>query len=253
MDLFLMITSALIKNLTAPEALKNSIVKQIEHREVLNVAPVHDFNLLYVDRNIPLEQNINLYFKRAFDLIVSTVLLICIFSWLFPLISLLIKLDSKGPIFFFQKRNKKNGNLFTCIKFRTMIVNDAADTLPAVENDIRITRIGAFLRKHHLDELPQLFNVLSGDMSMIGPRPYMVNDNDRYEKVIKNYLVRHKIKPGITGLAQVINYVAPVATIEYMEERVNKDVYYVYNWSPVLDAKIIFYTLFKMAGKKIAV
>ena len=140
--------------------------------------------------------------------------------------------------------------LFTCIKFRTMLVNDKADVLPAAENDSRITRIGAFLRKHHLDELPQLLNVLFGDMSMIGPRPYMVTDNEKYEKLIKNYLVRHRIKPGITGLAQVIDYVAPVTSVEYMEQRVNKDVYYVYNWSPVLDAKIIILTLLKMTGIK---
>jgi putative colanic acid biosysnthesis UDP-glucose lipid carrier transferase len=240
----------LIKHLTAQKALKNSTVKQIEPLEVLNVAATYDFNLLYVDRNIPLEQSVNSFFKRSFDLVASALLLVGLFSWLFPLMALLIKSDSKGPVFFFQKRNKKNGGLFTCIKFRTMLVNDKADVLPAVENDSRITRVGAFLRRHHLDELPQLFNVLLGDMSMIGPRPYMVNDNEKYEKLIKNYLVRHRIKPGITGLAQVIDYVAPVTSIEYMERRVNKDVYYVYNWSPALDAKIIVRTLFKMAGVK---
>jgi putative colanic acid biosynthesis UDP-glucose lipid carrier transferase len=240
----------LIKHLTAQKALKNSTVKQIEPLEVLNVAAAHDFNLLYVDRNIPLEQSVNLFFKRFFDLVASALLLVGLFSWLFPLIAFLIKSDSKGPVFFFQKRNKKNGGLFICIKFRTMVVNDKADVLPAAENDSRITRVGAFLRRHHLDELPQLFNVLLGDMSMIGPRPYMVSDNEKYEKLIKNYLVRHRIKPGITGLAQVIDYVAPVTSIEYMERRVNKDVYYVYNWSPVLDAKIIIRTLFKMVGVK---
>jgi putative colanic acid biosysnthesis UDP-glucose lipid carrier transferase len=230
--------------------LKNSLVEKIDRPGVLNIALPYDFNLLYVDREIPLQQTFNLYFKRAFDLIVSTVLLVGLFSWLFPLIFLLIKLDSKGPIFFLQKRNKKNGKLFTCIKFRTMIVNDVADVLPAAKNDIRITRIGAFLRKHHLDELPQLFNVLLGDMSMIGPRPYMLTDNEKYEKLIKNYLVRYRIKPGITGLAQVIDYVSPVSTIEFMEQRVNKDVYYVYNWSPLLDVKIVIRTFLKMAGAK---
>jgi putative colanic acid biosynthesis UDP-glucose lipid carrier transferase len=230
--------------------LKNSTVKQIKHPEVLNVVSEHDFNFLYVDRSVPLEQNINLFFKRSFDLIVSSLLLICVISWLFPLIFLLVKLDSKGPIFFFQKRNKKNGELFTCIKFRTMFQNEEADVLPAQENDVRITRIGHFLRKHHLDELPQLFNVLLGDMSIIGPRPYMVSDNAKYEKLIKNYLVRHRIKPGITGLAQVIDYMAPITSTEYMEHRVNKDVYYVYNWSLWLDAKIIIRTFFKVTRIK---
>jgi putative colanic acid biosysnthesis UDP-glucose lipid carrier transferase len=230
--------------------LKNSTLKQVEHAEVLNVVSAHTFNPLYVDINIPLERSINLFCKRFFDLIVSSLLLMCVFSWLFPLIFLLVKLDSKGPIFFFQKRNKKDGNVFTCIKFRTMFQNEEADVLPAQENDPRITRIGFFLRKYHLDELPQLFNVLLGEMSIIGPRPYMVSDNEKYEKLIKNYLVRHRIKPGITGLAQVIDYIAPITSTEYMEHRVNKDVYYVYNWSLLLDAKIIIRTFFKMTGIK---
>lgn len=239
-----------MKNLTAEQALKNSTLKKIDHFEVINLASPHDFNFLYVDENIPLEQYVNLFFKRSFDLIASSLLIIFLFSWVFPIIALFIKLDSRGPIFFFQKRNKKNGQLFTCIKFRTMEINNFADTLPAIENDTRITPIGSFLRRHHLDELPQLFNVLLGDMSMIGPRPYMVSDNEKYEKIIKNYPVRHKIKPGITGLAQVIDYVSPVTKIEYMEQRVDKDVYYVYNWSPALDIKIIIRTVFKMIGIK---
>jgi putative colanic acid biosysnthesis UDP-glucose lipid carrier transferase len=230
--------------------LKNSPLKKIDHPELLNLAPAHEFNLLYVDRDIPLEQSVNLFFKRAFDLIASLILLLGVFSWLLPVIALLIKMDSKGPIFFFQKRNKKNGKFFTCIKFRTMVMNDKSDVLPAAKNDVRITRTGAFLRKHHLDELPQLLNVLAGDMSMIGPRPYMISDNEKYEKLIKNYLVRYKIKPGITGLAQVIDYVNPVTSIEFMEQRVSKDVYYVYNWSPGLDAKIIIHTFLKICGLK---
>jgi len=230
--------------------LKNSTLKEFAHPEVLNVALARDVNLLYVDRNVALEKSFNLFYKRAFDLIVAAVLIIGLFSWLFPLIALFIKLDSKGPVFFFQKRNKKNGKLFICIKFRTMIVNDSADILPAVENDIRITRLGAFLRKHHLDELPQLINVLLGDMSMIGPRPYMVSENEKYEMLIKNYPIRHKVKPGITGFAQVLDYVNPIAKIENMEQRIKKDIYYVYNWSAGLDVKIMIHTFFKMAGIK---
>src|SRR5215212_5489012 len=110
-----------MKNLTAQEVLKNSALKKIGHLEVVDIAPSHQFNLLYVDRSIPLEQNINLFFKRTFDLIASVALLICLLTWILPIIALLIKSDSKGPVFFFQKRNKKNGKLFTCIKFRTMI------------------------------------------------------------------------------------------------------------------------------------
>lgn len=137
-----------------------------------------------------------------------------------------------------------------CIKFRTMVVNDCSDILAAVDNDPRITRVGRFLRKNHLDELPQLLNVLIGDMSIVGPRPYMITDNEKYESLIKNYTVREKVKPGITGLAQVVEYVNPITTIEFMEQRVKKDVYYVYNWSLALDVQILGRTLFKILRGK---
>lgn len=238
-----------MENSTTQKALKNSILKRVDYYAPLDVVRAREFHLIPMDKQIPLEQRINSFFKRAFD-IISSVLLIMLFSWLFPLIGLLIKMDSKGSVFFFQKRNKKNGKLFTCVKFRTMISNDEADILPAAEHDHRVTRVGTFLRKHHLDELPQLINVLIGDMSIIGPRPYMISDNEKYEGQIKNYSARHKVKPGITGLAQVFDYVNPVISIENMERRVSKDVYYVYNWSPALDAKIIIRTFFKMAGLK---
>jgi len=237
-----------MKNSPALKALKNSAQKKFSHLELVDLLLPHEFNLLYVDRRSPLEQNLNLWLKRAFDLAACLILLIGIGSWLFPIIALFIKMDSRGPVFFFQKRHKKNGRLFTCIKFRTMVVNDRADVLPAAENDHRITRLGAFLRKHHLDELPQLFNVLMGDMSMIGPRPYMIRDNEKYAPLVKNYLVRQKVKPGITGLAQVRDYVNPI-NVEYMEERVNKDIYYIYHWSLLLDVRIMLRTVFKMAGK----
>ena len=131
-----------------------------------------------------------------------------------------------------------------------MVVNDCSDILAAVDNDPRITRVGRFLRKHHLDELPQLLNVLIGDMSIVGPRPYMITDNEKYESLIKNYTVREKVKPGITGLAQVVEYVNPITKIEFMEQRVKKDVYYVYNWSLALDVQILGRTLFKILRGK---
>jgi putative colanic acid biosynthesis UDP-glucose lipid carrier transferase len=234
---------------TAHETLKNYFLKSADYYGGLDVVPNHAFHLIPIDNNIPLEQKANLFFKRGFDLL-SSLVLIGLLSWMFLLIALLIKIDSRGPVFFLQKRNKKNGKLFTCIKFRTMVVNDDADILPAAKHDYRITRAGAFLRKHHLDELPQLVNVLLGDMSLIGPRPYMTSENERFETLIKNYSVRYKVKPGITGLAQVFDYVNPVLSVESMQRRISKDVYYVYNWSPSLDAKIIFRTFFKMTGIK---
>jgi lipopolysaccharide/colanic/teichoic acid biosynthesis glycosyltransferase len=235
---------------TAHETLKNYLLKKADYYSALDVVPKHELYIIPIDHNIPLEQKLNLCLKRIFDLLASLLLIGGLLSWMVPLIALMIRIDSKGPVFFLQKRNKKKETLFTCIKFRTMIVNDDADTLPAAKHDRRVTKIGAFLRKHHLDELPQLINVLLGDMSLIGPRPYMSSDNEKYESLIKNYAVRYKVKPGITGLAQVFDYINPVLTVESMQRRVSKDVYYVYNWSPVLDAKIIFRTFFKMAGIK---
>lgn len=131
-----------------------------------------------------------------------------------------------------------------------MVVNEEADLLPASENDKRITKTGAFLRKTHLDELPQLFNVWLGDMSIIGPRPHMLVDNKLFERMVPHYQLRHKIKPGITGLAQVSGHAGPVGDAANMKERVDKDIYYIRHWSPALDTKIALRTIFKMIGIK---
>lgn len=198
----------------------------------------------------PLERKSNLFFKRFIDVFLSSGLILFFLTWLIPLIALLIKFDSKGPVFFLQKRNKKHACLFTCIKFRTMINNEESENLAAHVNDHRITQIGKFLRKHHLDELPQLFNVWWGDMSLIGPRPHMIIENEKFETIVEEYSLRYKVKPGITGLAQVLGYVGPVTEVENIEKRVRNDVYYIRHWSAALDLKIIYRTFFKMLGAK---
>ena len=194
---------------------------------------------------LPLDRKLNLVLKRAADLFLSALIILCILSWLTPLIALLVKLGSKGPVFFLQKRNGRNGFVFTCIKFRTMIENGDSDTLPAHINDKRITKLGAFLRNHFLDELPQFFNVLMGDMSIIGPRPHMISDNKKYESLIDSYNDRHKVKPGITGLSQVLGYVGGTFNNQYMRDRVYLDLYYVRHWSLGLDIKIMLHTFLK--------
>ena len=208
-------------------------------------------NLKYITTSFrvqPLDNKANRILKRAADIILSVIIIVTVLSWFIPLMALLIKLDSRGPVFFLQKRNKRNGELFTCIKFRSMIVNEDADILPAEKNDKRITRIGRFLRDHYLDELPQFFNVLWGDMSVIGPRPHMVSDNITYDQMLKNYAYRHKVKPGITGLAQVLGYVGLIDDQQKLEARVNIDIFYVRHWSAKLDAVIFFRTIKKIIG-----
>jgi putative colanic acid biosynthesis UDP-glucose lipid carrier transferase len=198
----------------------------------------------------PLEKKLNVYLKRIVDIVFSAILIVIVFPWLLPLLAFLIKIDSKGPVFFLQKRNNMNVGVFTCIKFRSMHVNKAANLLPGSENDTRVTRIGKFLRHHHLDELPQLFNVWMGDMSIVGPRPHMISDNQKFEELVPHYNYRHKVKPGITGLAQVLGYVGPVTNVDSIRERVGKDIYYVRYWSFALDAKIACQTIFRIIGKR---
>jgi putative colanic acid biosynthesis UDP-glucose lipid carrier transferase len=191
----------------------------------------------------PLDKKANRLLKRSLDLAVSSALLFTVFIILLPVIALLIRLDSKGPIFFLQKRNKKKGLLFSCIKFRTMVVNEFADTLPAYVDDKRITRVGKFLRRYHLDELPQLLNVWWGDMSLVGPRPYMVIENEKFGRQIRHYPLRHQVKPGITGLAQASGLFGCLVGSSEMQDRVALDLTYIHSWSFVLDLRILARTL----------
>lgn len=199
---------------------------------------------------LPLNNHSNALLKRSFDVLFSLVLIVGVLSWLIPIIALMIWIDSKGPIFFLQKRNKKDGEFFTCIKFRSMIVNADADILPASEDDERITTFGRFLRDHYLDELPQFFNVLFGDMSIIGPRPHMISDNLKYESLIDHYNDRNKVKPGITGLAQVLGYTGIADDVQKMKDRVNIDVFYLRHWTMKLDVMILFKTILKIFRSK---
>ena len=198
---------------------------------------------------LPLESLWKRTLKRTADILLSTMVILGLLSRLIPIMAVLIKLDSKGPVFFLQKRNKRDGKIFTCIKFRSMIENDDADLVQATPDDERITKLGRFLRNHFIDELPQFFNVWIGDMSFIGPRPHMVNDNNKYEEIIEFYNYRHKVKPGITGLSQAMGYVGETRNIQAMKDRVHLDIFYVRHWSPRLDMKILWHTLRKIAGR----
>jgi len=162
--------------------------------------------------------------------------------------SLLIVLDSKGPVFFIQRRQGKNGKLFSCLKFRSMVVNEESDEKQADENDYRITRMGKFLRRTNIDELPQFLNVLLGQMSIIGPRPHMVSDCTRFSFVIPAYKFRTLVKPGITGLAQVKGYHGPTVDYDSIFNRYHWDAEYIRNASFTLDVKIMFLTAMQSLG-----
>lgn len=191
----------------------------------------------------PLDHFSNQFIKRTFDILFSMFVTVFILSWLYFIVAILIKISSKGPVLFNQERTGLNNEPFMCHKFRTMKVNAEADSAQAVENDPRITRIGNFLRKSSIDELPQFFNVLKGEMSVVGPRPHMLKHTEKYRNEVGKFMLRHVIKPGITGLAQAKGYRGEIRNLQLLEGRVKYDRFYVENWSLYLDIKIIFMTI----------
>jgi len=197
-------------------------------------------------RTEPLQNLGNRIVKRIFDFFFSLLVIFLLLSWVIPIIGLMIIINSRGPIFFRQKRSGEKNRIFTCWKFRTMTVNKDADSIQSSIGDARITKFGAFLRKTNLDELPQFLNVLVGDMSVIGPRPHMLKHTEEYSKIIHKYMVRHLIKPGITGWAQVNGFRGETKDPQKMKKRVQYDVWYIENWAFLLDIKIIFLTVWNM-------
>ncbi|HVF97562.1 MAG TPA: undecaprenyl-phosphate glucose phosphotransferase [Flavisolibacter sp.] len=196
-------------------------------------------------RREPLEDMGNRIKKRIFDIVVSFFVVVFILSWLVPVVGLLIWLESRGKVFFVQPRTGKNNNHFGCLKFRSMKTNNTANLQQATKNDSRVTRIGRFLRRTSLDEFPQFINVLRGDMSIVGPRPHMLEHTDQYARLIGQYMVRQFLKPGITGWAQVNGHRGETRRVEQMQKRVDHDLWYLENWSLFLDMKIMAMTAFK--------
>lgn len=192
---------------------------------------------------IPLDNPWSRRTKRAFDLVFAFLMTVLVLSWMIPLVGLVIKLDSPGPVFFRQRRSGRNNRPFDCIKFRTMVVNNEADSKQATLNDPRVTRLGAFLRKTSLDEFPQFMNVLEGSMSVVGPRPHPIRLNEKYRPLINKYMIRHYVKPGVTGLAQVMGYRGETRLVRDMRNRITLDRFYIENWTLYFDIKIIFMTI----------
>ena len=201
-------------------------------------------------REEPLRKDSNKLAKRIFDIIFSSFVLLLIFPWIFIFVSVMIKIQSPGPIFFLQERTGLDGKIFKCIKFRSMKVNNDADEIQATKNDPRKFPFGDFMRKTNIDELPQFINVFLCDMSVVGPRPHMLKHTAEYSKLINHFMVRHFAKPGITGLAQVSGFRGETRYIDQMEGRVKKDIEYIENWTFLLDLKIIVKTVTNMFGKE---
>ncbi len=194
-------------------------------------------------RNIPIDDALNKLIKRTFDILMSVFVIVFILSWLTPILAILIRMESKGPVFFRQKRNGLDYKEFYCYKFRSMRENPQAHLHQVKRGDKRITKIGKFIRKTSLDEMPQFYNVLLGDMSVVGPRPHMVSHTHMYAERIDKFMVRHFIKPGITGLAQTSGFRGEVETENDIINRVRYDIFYLENWSLLLDLKIVFQTV----------
>ena len=202
----------------------------------------YDISPVISTRRLPLENLDMRILKRVFDLVFSFLVIILIFSWLFPIIAILIKIDSKGPVFFKQKRPGIGGDFFNCLKFRSMRT-DADSQLAASRVDNRITKLGKFLRKSSIDELPQFLNVFAGNMSIIGPRPHNKSMSSDFDKTVNKFMIRHYVKPGITGLAQVRGLRGEIEKHTDIEHRVKLDIFYIENWSFLLDIKIIIKTV----------
>ena len=218
-----------------------------------NLVPSHfrevtpENQTVLIHSHVP-QRRLYLFLKRIFDVIFSFLFIALVLTWLVPLTSLLIVLDSSGPVFFIQRRTGRNGRPFLCLKFRTMVVNEDAHEKQAEENDDRITKLGRFLRRTNIDELPQFINVLLGNMSIIGPRPHMLSDCTRFSFVIPAYKFRTEMRPGITGLAQVKGYHGPTVDYESIFIRYHWDAEYVRNANFFLDLRILGLTLLQSLG-----
>lgn len=214
----------------------------LEARQTLEINYLDSLPILTY-KKYPLDHSFNQISKRIFDVVFTIFAFLFLLWWLLPILALMVYFSQGAPILFAQKRNGLNGKEFDCLKFRTMRPDKDNNKKPTERDDPRVTKLGKILRKTSLDELPQFINVLKGEMSIVGPRPHMVSENESYAEVINRYALRHYVKPGITGLAQVKGYRGAVDSDKDMEMRIRTDIYYVRNWSFLLDLWIIYKTV----------
>jgi putative colanic acid biosynthesis UDP-glucose lipid carrier transferase len=195
--------------------------------------------------SLAIHQPFSRFIKRTMDVVLALLMILFIAPWLFTIVIMVIVIESKGNPFFVQKRTGRNLTTFYCIKFRTMVLNKDSHRIQVQVNDSRITRTGRFLRNHHIDELPQVFNVLFGSMSIVGPRPHMLRQHVLFSQISPDYNSRHSVKPGMTGLAQVRGFHGMVHSAEHYHDRLNSDLEYIRNWSLLTDIRIFFLTTFQ--------
>ena len=226
----------------------NKVVKLIPNSKGLfsrgMVLEYYDYIPILSLKNLPFDNPLIKYSKRGFDIFFSLFIIVFILSWISIILFILIKFESKGPLIFKQIRDGLNGKQFECYKFRSMGLNIEAHKIQATKEDVRVTRIGKLIRKTSIDELPQFINVFRGDMSVVGPRPHMTSQSKKYARIVDKYFVRNLVKPGVTGLSQVRGFRGEIEEISDMENRVRLDIFYINNWSFILDLKIILQTIF---------
>ncbi|MBP6754820.1 MAG: undecaprenyl-phosphate glucose phosphotransferase [Bacteroidia bacterium] len=228
------------------------IVPNFQKENIFNNRLTIDFygdTPILVLRKEPLQKQTNIILKRLFDFTFSFLIILILYPVIFPIVIIIQKLTSKGPVFFIQKRSGQDNQEFNCIKFRTMFQNKYDNINGTIKNDPRITPFGKFLRKSRIDELPQFINVFKGDMSVVGPRPHMLKHTEEYSKIVDEFVVRHFVKPGITGWAQTTGYIDESKKLQEMKDKIKKDIWYIENWSFALDVKIIALTLIKIVTK----
>lgn len=194
-------------------------------------------------RSLPIDSSLNQFIKRSLDIFISLIAIVGILWWLTPILAIFIKIESKGPVFYKQSRNGLSGKPFSCYKFRSMVLNDDREAKQVVKNDLRVTKTGLFLRKTSIDELPQFINVLLGEMSVVGPRPHPLTQTKNFAGRIDKFMVRHLVKPGITGLAQISGCRGEVETVNHIKNRLRFDIFYLENWSILMDLRIIAKTV----------
>ena len=229
-------------------AVKIRIVPYVSHFSFMSVKLTnYDTIPVLTFQRGPLSFWYNRLIKRTFDIVFSLIVIVFVLSWLIPLITILnlITGDTYRP-FFIQKRTGMDDKPFNLIKFRTMKNNRVAHTKQAIKGDERVTRIGKFLRRSSIDEMPQFINVFLGNMSVVGPRPHMLSHTEVYKEMVKKFMIRHTVKPGITGYAQVNGYRGEIKKPRDIKQRIKMDLYYIENWSFTLDIKIIFLTMTKV-------